>query len=361
MVKTSPFGSVNGKPVTLLTLSDNTGTQVELLSLGAAIRSIVVPDRCGTLTDICLGYDSPGEYWEQDACFGGIIGRCANRIAGASFSLNGQEWQLTANEGVNHLHGGTEGFHRRHWEFLWGDSFVTFIRSSLHLEEGYPGLLQVEVTYTLRDGCLGIYYRAHSDRDTVVNLTNHAYFNLAGHTGGPVDDHMLTVRASRYTPCREDNIPTGELQDVAGTPLDLRCGVRLGDRLETPLLTATRGFDHNLVLDMPTGAPEASPAATLWCPSSGIGMEVCTTLEGIQIYTAGFLTPRDGKGGVRYGPRHAVCLETQHFPDAVHHAGFPSPILRAGEEYRHFTKYRFFVKTESICKRGSLVSPCPAI
>jgi len=341
MVTESKFGSVDGRAVTLLTLSDRTGAQVELLSLGATVRAILVPDRSGALTDVCLGYDTPEEYQSQDACFGGTIGRCANRIAGASLSLNGQEWRLTANEGIHHLHGGKSGFHRRHWEFLYGDSFVTFIRSSLHLEEGYPGLLQVEVTYTLQDGCLGIYYQAHADRDTVVNLTNHAYFNLAGHRGGPVDDHMLTVHASRYTPCGDGNLPTGELRSVADTPLDLRRAVRLGTLLDSPFFASTRGLDHNLALD----TSNADPAAVLWCPRTGIGLEISTTLEGIQLYTAGFLSTRRGKDGAVYGPRHAVCLETQHFPDAVHHPAFPSPILRAGDEYRHFTKYRFFTET----------------
>ena len=344
MVQESYFGTVDGKDVTRLTLSDRTGVQVELLTLGAAVRSIVVSDRSGIPTDVVLGYDTPEEYRSQDACFGGIIGRCANRIAGARFTLNGQEWRVTSNEGENHLHGGEKGFHLRHWEFLHGDNFVTFIRSSLHLEEGYPGLLQVEVTYTLQDGCLGIYYQAHSDRDTVVNLTNHTYFNLAGHTGGRVDDHVLTIQASRYTPCGDGNIPTGELASVEGTPLDLRQGVRLGERLADPFLSASKGYDHNLVLDSPTEDVESWPAATLWCPRTGIAMAMSTTLEGVQLYTAGFLTPRQGKGGAMYGPGQAVCLETQHFPDAVHHAAFPTPILPAGAQYRQFTKYRFFIQ-----------------
>lgn len=342
MVTEFQFGSAGGRPVTLLTLSDDTGTRVELLSLGAAVRSLVVPDRLGNPTDVVLGYDTAAEYREQDACFGGTIGRCANRIAGACFSLDGQMWRLTANEGENHLHGGGVGFHYHHWAFSHSSSSVTFRRVSPHLEEGYPGLLQAEVTYTLQNGCLGIRYLARADRDTPVSLTNHAYFNLAGHKGGLVDDHVLAVQASRYTPCGAGGIPTGALDTVSGTPLDLRQGDRLGDRLESPFFSPTRGLDHNLVLDAPAGNADDPPAAALWCPRTGIGLEVKTTLPGIQVYSAGFLTPRRGKAGALYGPRHAVCLETQYFPDAVHHPGFPSPILRAGAEYRHFTSYRFF-------------------
>ena len=182
-------------------------------------------------------------------------------------------------------------------------------------------------------------YRALSDADTVVNLTNHAYFNLAGHDGGVVADHQLTVHAAAYTPAGAGNVPTGEILSVEGTPLDLRTGAALGDRLEDAFLAGSRGYDHNYVLDQGTAA-----AAELWCPRTGIGLELHTTLPGMQLYTAGFLTERTGKSGVVYGPHHAVCLEPQFFPDAVNHDNFPSPVLKAGAEYHQTIRYRFFVR-----------------
>ena len=251
--------------------------------------------------------------------------------------MDGTEYRLTANEGANTLHGGGEGFHKKLWRYACGENSVTFTLDSPDGEEGFPGNLRAEVTYTLQNSTLTMEYRAKSDRITVVNLTNHAYYNLAGHSGGPVHDHGLRVRADRYTPAGEGNVPTGELADVAGTALDLRQGTWLGERLGSAELAASRGYDHNFVLN-------GTPAATLWCPRTGIALDMTTTLPGMQVYTAGFLTPRKGKGGALYGPAHAVCLEPQFFPDAVHHENFPSPILRAGEAYRQSITCRFYVK-----------------
>lgn len=332
------FGRCPLGEVRLLCLSDGAGARAELLTLGAAVRALQVPSRTGTLTDVCLGYDTAREYWDHDACLGATIGRCANRIAGASFVLGGQTWPLTANEGANQLHGGA-GFHKKLWAYACGEHSVTFSLDSPAGEEGYPGALHVEVTYTLQNRCLTIDYLARADADTVVNLTNHTYFNLAGHTGGPVDDHVLTVRADRYTPCGQGNIPTGALADVGGTALDLRSGAALGSRLVDPLLAQTRGYDHNYALTDGDG-----PGAALWCPRTGIALEVATSLEGMQVYTAGFLTSRRGKAGGLYGPHHAVCLETQHFPDAIHHPNFPSPVLRAGADYRETTRFSFSIR-----------------
>lgn len=339
MVTERLFGTVSGQDVHLMTLADASGAEVELISLGAAIRAIRVPDRNGTSTDICLGYETPEEYESRDACFGGTIGRCANRIGGARFTIGGREYRVTSNEGRNTLHGGAVGFHQKLWTHTCGRDSVTFSLTSPDGDEGFPGNLHVEATYTLLDGTLTISYRAESDADTVVNLTNHAYFNLSGHGGGPVTDHVLTVLADRYTPSDSGNIPTGALVPVDGTPLDLRTPTVLGKRLRDPFLAGSRGYDHNFVLN--SGGPWA---AELYCPRTGIALEVSTTLEGMQLYTAGWLTERPGKGGVRYAPSHAVCLETQHFPDAVNHESFPSPILRAGAVYHQVTKYRFFVK-----------------
>ena len=325
-----------GLPVICLGEGD---VQVELLPFGAAVRAIRVPDRQGRATDICLGYDRVEDYRDRDACFGGTIGRCANRIGGAAFTLDGRTFRLTANEGANQLHGGVVGFHKKLWRFTCAPGAVTFALDSPDGEEGFPGNVHAEVTYALSGDTLTVDYRAVSDADTVVNLTNHAYFNLAGHDGGPVSDHTLTVRAEAYTPAGAGNVPTGEIAPVAGTPLDLRSGAVLGDRLGEAFLAASRGYDHNYVLDR-----GGAPAAELWCPRTGIGLELSTSLPGMQLYTAGFLTERTGKSGAVYSPGHAVCLEPQFFPDAVNHANFPSPVLRAGAEYRQTIRYRFFVR-----------------
>ena len=337
MAARTPFGTLDGRSISLVTLTDG-AMSVELLPYGAAIRSIRVPDRDGKIVDVCLGYDTADEYARQDACLGGTIGRCANRIGGAEFTIDGVTYPLTANEGKNQLHGGLVGFHKKWWADTIQGNRAVFTLDSPHGEEGYPGDLHVEVTYTLLGGVLTVDYAARCDRDTVVNLTNHAYFNLAGHAAGLVDDHRLTVRAESYTPAGSDNVPTGVIAPVEGTPLDLRHGAWVGETADDPFFAATRGFDHNLVL---TGGGEA---AELWCPRTGIGMALSTTLPGVQVYSAGFLTQRPGKGGAVYGERHAICLEPQFFPDAVHHENFPSPILRAGQEYRQTISYRFFTK-----------------
>ena len=341
-VQNVPFGRMDGREVPLLTLKNGT-LAVELLPFGASVRSLWVPDRNGAPVDVVLGYESLEEYRELDGCLGGTLGRCANRIGGARFSVGGREYRLTPNEGENTLHGGAVGFHKRLWDWEAGEDHVTFALLSPDGEEGFPGNLQVRVTYTLAGSTLVMDYRAESDRDTVVNLSGHSYFNLAGQAGGPVEDHRLTLRAENYTPAGPDNVPLGVLSPVAGTPLDFRAGAPLGERLGDPFLAPTRGFDHNFALE---GGPtkEPKPAAEVRCPRTGIALEVRTTLPGVQLYTAGFLTPRKGKAGAVYGAGHAICLEAQHFPDAVNHPTFPSPVLRAGEVYRERTEYRFTVR-----------------
>ena len=335
MTTEGSWGTLDGRDIPLLTLTDGT-VSVELIPFGAAIRSIRVPDRNGIPTDICLGYDTVEQYRDLDGCLGGTIGRCANRIGGASFAIDGTVFRVTANEGKNTLHGGAVGFHKKLWTCARGENSVTFTLISPDGEEGFPGNLHTEVTYTLENSTLAIDYRAVSDADTVVNLTNHAYFNLGGHDGGPVADHVLTIHADSYTPSGAGNVPTGEILPVDGTPLDLRGGAVLGERLDSDFLANTRGYDHNFVL------AGSGPQATLWCPRTGIGLELTTTLPGMQLYTAGFLSERTGKNGALYGPRQAICLEPQFFPDAVHHKSFPSPILRAGTTYRQRILYRFF-------------------
>ena len=336
MYRLTPFGVLDGREVSLIELSDGR-CAVELLPYGAAIRALRVPDREGRMTDICLGYEDLESYRELDACFGGTIGRCANRIGGAQFVIDGTTYHVTANEGKNCLHGGTEGFHKKLWEFTCTGNAVTFFYTSPDGEEGFPGAVRVEVTYRLTEGTLTVEYRAAAEKDTVVNLTNHAYFNLGGHSSGAVDDHVLTVRADRYTPTDSGNVPTGTLASVEGTPLDLRMPTQLGRYLHDAAFNGGRGYDHNYVL---SGGEQ--PAAELWCPATGIAMAMTTSMEGMQLYTAGWLTERRGKDGAFYGPAHGVCLETQHFPNAVNCPAFPSPILRSGETLHEWTAFRFF-------------------
>lgn len=308
----------------------------ELIPFGAALRALWVPDRDGRPTDVCLGYDDLAAYQALGGCLGGTLGRCANRIGGARFTLNGQEYRLTANQGTNQIHGGFVGFHKKFWQFSQdAPNSVTFTLDSPDGEEGFPGNLHAAVTYTLEHETLFLDYQAVSDRDTVVNLTNHSYFNLAGQNGGPVTDHILTVQADCYTPAGPDNVPLGDVAPVDGTPLDLRQGAVLGDRLsELP-----GGYDHNMVLS------GQGTAATLYCPRTGIFMEVETTLEGMQLYTANSLSQRPGKAGAVYDRHHGVCFETQHFPDAINHPNFPSPVLRAGQTLQSRTAYRFSLRT----------------
>ncbi len=312
-------------------------TSVDIVPYGASIRAIRVPDRDGRLRDVCLGYDSIGEYASQGACFGAAVGRYANRIGGAAFPLNGVTYPLFANEGKNTLHGGQVGYHKRWWNLAaQGEDSVVCTLDSPDNDEGFPGRLRLTVTYTWRDGALGIGYHAVCDADTVVNFTNHSYFNLAGQDGGVVGDHVLTLRSSHFTPIGADKIVTGEIRDVTGTPWDFRSPATLAERWDHPDLSATNGFDHNVCLD-----PGEGPAAVLSCPRTGISMEVLTDQPGCQLYTAGWLTPRRGKDGARYDMRHGICLETQNYPNAVNVPAFPSPFLKAGEVFESRTVYRF--------------------
>ena len=336
MCETTPFGTLEGLDIPLIRLREG-DIQVELLPFGAAIRAIRVPDRQGRSTDICLGYDQVENYRDYDACFGGTIGRCANRIGGAAFTLNGTAYHLTANEGANQLHGGVVGFHKKLWRFTCAPGAVTFLLDSPDGEEGFPGNLHVEVTYALEGDTLTVDYRATSDADTVVNLTNHAYFNLAGHDGGPVTDHHLTVHAGAYTPAGAGNVPTGEIAPVEGTPLDLRTGAVLGDRLGDAFLAASRGYDHNYVLDR-----GAATAAELWCPRTGIGLELSTSLPGMQLYTGNFLDEDHGKGDSTYRVQEGFALEPQFYPATPSHPSFPQAIFDEAHPYRAHNEYRFF-------------------
>ncbi|MGC8668714.1 MAG: aldose epimerase family protein [Chthonomonadales bacterium] len=343
----SPFGATaDGLPVTLFTLSNRHGLLVRVATLGAAITELHIPDRRGVLGDVVLGFDHLAGYLARHPHFGVIAGRVANRIAGASFELEGASCQLIPNEGRHTLHGGPFGFDKKVWQAHASESdegpAVSLSLMSPHGDQGFPGNLIATVRYTLTHAnALRLDYWAVADRPTVVNLTNHSYFNLAGR--GDVLRHELAIAAEAYTPSDEQLIPTGEILPVEGTPLDFRKKAEVGARMhELPFHTGG-GYDHNYVLDAAGRLDRL--AARLRDPGSGRVLEVYTTQPGLQLYTGNHLDGTlTGKHGWSYGKHAGICLETQHFPDAVHHPNFPSIVLKPGEIYRQTTIWRFLVE-----------------
>lgn len=315
------------------------GVHVETITAGGIITAIRTPDRHGVVADIALWHDRPEGYLESRAYLGALVGRYANRISGARFTLDGVTYRLTANDGRHHLHGGTCGFDRHTWAAqrvrVDGGEAVRFSRTSPAGEEGYPGTLHVEVQYTVIDATLQIDYAARSDAPTVVNLTQHTYFNLALDRGQRIDTHHLTLHGAHYTPVDDELIPTGEVRAVAGTPFDFRSARAIGGG----------AFDHNWVLDRNgLHSRELAHAAALAEPMSGRTLDVFTTEPGVQFYTGDLLDGSIvGRGGVRYGPRAGLCLETQHFPDSPNQPHFPSTVLRPGETFGSTTVFRFGV------------------
>lgn len=340
-VTSFPFGkTAAGQPVTAWRI-ENDCMSVTVLDYGAAIQSLFVPDRHGKAVDVVLGYDTVGEYEQNAGYLGATIGRVGNRIGGACFSLNGKTYQLAKNNGENHLHGGIRNFSKVLWHAeAMGENAVRFSRLSPDGEENYPGNLQVSVAFTLSDGALTIGYDADTDADTLVNLTNHAYFNLNG--GGSVLEHLLQVNAEKFTENDAGCLPTGKFIAVDGTPFDFRTPKPIGQDIEADdvQLRNGEGYDHNFVL---TGSRDA---AVLYSARSGIRMITRTTMPGVQVYSANHLTARQGKNGSAYDIRHAICLETQLFPNAMRCYGFPSPVLHAGEHLHSETAYRFDTKSK---------------
>jgi aldose 1-epimerase len=338
--------TADGQPVSLVTLSNRHGMVAKITSYGAIITELHVPDRQGQVTNVVLGFDNLDRYLQGHPAFGATIGRVANRIAGARFTLDGKEYPLAANIGPHHIHGGRVGFHQRVWQTRplppqADRAAVEFSYLSVDGEEGYPGNLAVKVTFTLTDDNeLRIDYEAETDQPTPVNLTNHSYFNLAGH--GDVLGHQLEIAADRYTPSDRALIPTGEIAPVAGTPLDFTTPKAIGARIDQ-LRPHPNGYDHNYVLN--SGGGELAFAARAVEPDSGRVLEAWTTEPGVQLFTANGLDGRIvGTGGVAY-PRHAgFCLETQHFPDAINQPRFPSVVLRPGTTFRSTTVFRFSVQ-----------------
>ncbi len=337
-VESRSFGTTkDGVETTLYTLRNHNGLIARVSDFGATLVEMHVPDREGESKTVVLGFKDVAGY-ESDAnqYFGCTTGRVCNRIALGRFTLDGEEYELATNNDPNHLHGGDRGFGQHVWdaEVLDGAS-VRFTRTSPDGEEGYPGNLDVAVTYSLNDrNELVVDYEARTDARTPLNLTNHAYWNLSGAAMGTILDHVLRIEADEYTPCDDTLIPTGEIASVEGTPLDFREATRIGDRIDALTDTAAAGYDHNYVLRGPAGTMKR--AARLHDPRSGRTLSISTTEPGIQLYSGNFLKGDAGLMGA-YEHRGALCLETQHFPDSVNHENFPSTILEPGETFRSTT------------------------
>ena len=344
-----PFGKMpDGKKVFLYTLKNKSGMQVTITNYGGTVTSLRVPDRNGKYADVVFGFDSLAGYTskENDGYFGALIGRYGNRIAHGTFSLDGKKYHIPLNDGPNMLHGGKVGFNQRVWD---ASDVSTPDMPALELhylspdgEQGFPGNLSVTVRYSLdsKNG-LHIDYSATTDKDTVLNLTNHSYFNLKGAGSATVLTHKLTLAASHFTPVNSTLIPTGAIKSVAGTPFDFRRATPVGARInhKDEQLKLGKGYDHNFVLDAPGDLNKR--AARVEEPTSGRVLDVYTTQPGIQFYSGNVLKGNiHGMGGV-YRHRSALCLETQHFPDSPNHANFPSTVLHPGEQFHQTTVYRF--------------------
>jgi aldose 1-epimerase len=345
----APFGHVDGKDVFLYRLINAHGVEVRVMSYGATIVSLRVPDRNAQSDEVVLGFDTLDGYLAPEPYFGAVVGRYGNRIAKGQFTLDGTTYRLATNNGPNHLHGGVKGFDKVVWEAepfdRDGRSGVVFTHLSPAGDEGYPGALDARVTYTLtQDNELIVEYSATTDKATPINLTQHSYFNLAGAGTGDILGHQLTLEADRFTPVDATLIPTGELAPVDGTPFDFRHPTAIGARIgaDHAQLKYGNGYDHNWVLNGSAG--QLRHAAKLEDPRSGRTLDVSTTEPGVQFYTGNFLDGTlTGRSGRVYKQRYGLCLETQHFPDSPNHPNFPSTILRPGERYQSKTVFAFGV------------------
>lgn len=347
MVTTESFGSFEGKEISLFTLTNKKGDAVKLTNYGATIVEINVPDRNGEKANVTFGYDNLEGYLGGDPYFGKVVGQYANRIAKGKFTLDSVEYTLALNNGANSLHGGPTGWHSRAWtaEVLKNTDFpaVKFTYSKPDMEEGYPGNVVAEVVYTWTDeNELIMDYKVTTDRRTVLNITNHAYFNLHGAGNGDILDHEAVIRASAFTPVDSTLIPTGELRPVEGTPFDFRTPHLIGERIDEAYdqLVLGGGYDHNYVLDNVEQVD-----AEVYDPSTGRILQVITDQPGVQLYTGNFLDgTQTGRGGKVYQYRSGFCLETQHYPDSPNQASFPSVVLTPDEPFLSSTTYKFGVR-----------------
>lgn len=339
---------IEGKSIVVYTLENSRGMKIEIMNYGGVVLSIEAPDRDGKLADVVLGYEDINDYTTSTTYFGAIIGRYANRIGGATIRINDKTYNLAMNDGNNHLHGGVKGFDKVFWNGKividkYNEEVLELSYLSVDNEENYPGNLSVTVTYKLTESnSLEIDYYAKSDKDTVVNLTNHSYFNLSGHDSGNILNHKLKIISDKFTPTDSESIPTGEIYEVKGTPMDFTEFTRIGDRIEADYdqLNFAKGYDHNWILR--EQGDNLKKAAVVVDENSGRVLKVYTTKPGIQFYSGNYLSESIiGKGGVRYRKRAGLCLETQYFPDSLKNPHFPNVILKAGEEYKHKTIYEF--------------------
>jgi aldose 1-epimerase len=351
-IRKETFGkTAGGEQVDLYTLSNKKGMEVAITNFGATVVVLKVPDRAGKLADVVLGFDTLEGYEHGTAYFGATVGRYGNRIGGGKFSIDGKTYALPKNNGDNTLHGGITGFNKKVWKArdIASEDGESLEMSYLSAdgEEGFPGNLSVKVVFTLpTDGNeLTIDYAATTDKDTVLNLTNHSYFNLAGEGNGDILDHVLTLHAKQFTPVDKTLIPTGELRDVADTPLDFTRATAIGKRINESYeqLAFGKGYDHNWVIAS-DGRKGLALAAEANDPKSGRTLEVLTTEPGVQFYSGNFLDGPKGKGNKPYGRRAAFCLETQHFPDSPNHPNFPSTLLKPNSVFRSQTVFRFSAK-----------------
>jgi len=348
-VQQQPFGTKDGRPITLYTLTNSHGVEVRAMTYGGIIVSIRVPDRKGQMADIVLGHDTAEGYMPNPPYLGAIVGRYANRIANGTFTLDGKSYTLPKNDGPNTLHGGTtRTFDKVVWdgEPLKGKSGVAFTYLSKDGEEGFPGNLKIKVTYTLNDDNeLTVDYEATTDKATPINASQHSYFNLAGEGNGDILSHEITINADRFTPVDKNLIPTGELRPVKGTPFDFATSTKIGARIDDNYdqLVLGHGYDHNFVLNRKGEGMVL--AARVYEPTTGRALEVSTTQPGVQFYTGNFLDGSvTGKQSHVYKRRYGFCLETQHFPDSPNHPSFPNTILRPDERFHQVTVFKFSAK-----------------
>lgn len=347
-VEVSSFGTYsdekgNKKEISLYTISNKSGMQVSVSDLGAAIVKVTVPDKAGNFSDVVLGFDRGEDYLKNPSFFGVVIGPNANRIGNASFQIDGKEYQLDVNDGVNNLHSHKDnGYHKRLWQASVEEDGVRFELTDVDGGMGFPGNKKISVDYFLsQDNELKIHYHGTSDRKTILNLTNHCYFNLEGHDSGSMEEHELWIGASCYTPADEGSIPYGDIVSVKDTPMDFTEAKKIGKEIDADFeqLKFAGGYDHNWVIDGWDG--KLRHCATVKAPVSGRVMKVYTTLPGVQFYAGNFIEDQTGKNGAACGFRGGLCLETQYFPDSANKPQFPSAIFGEGREYDSVTIYRF--------------------
>lgn len=342
-MKITDFGvTLKGEEPKLYTLANKNGMEMAVTDYGAALVQVIVPDKDGHPCDVVLGYDEAAGYEEGDLFLGAVVGRNANRIGGASIEVDGKVYELAKNDNGNNLHSGPDFYNKRMWTVKEAEEdYVTFVLESADEDQGYPGAVHIEVTYTLtEDNAVKIAYCAVPDADTVINMTNHSYFNMDGHASGDVLAQEVWIDADAFTRADAESIPTGELTPVEGTPMDFRVKKALGKEIEADYeaLNFGQGYDHNWALN--NGGAFAK-VAEMSSEESGITMDVYTDLPGVQLYTGNFIIDAKGKGGAHYHKRQGACFETQFFPDAVHKEHFAGPICRKGEAYKTVTMYKF--------------------